>query len=243
MTTKTAGGKITGILALTFEAQEALEVGDPVSVTGDYEVSKCDATRPFIGIVSVANKGRAASGAYPVAEVPGQCTVEVPGFYVRTGTAGAAIPAGVDVGFDSAGDLVPMGSATAAGEANEVQTITEGGSGMTSFTIGFGPDTTGNLDDDITAADLQTALRALPSIGAGNVNVTGGPLGSGAFTVTFVNELAGRDLPLLVATPTGGTGTLTVAQGTAGATGIAIAKAGTSLMAAADGEPVDFLVR
>lgn len=98
MVTKTAGARITGLLALTFEAQEDLSVGDPVSVTGDYEVSKYDGDKPFVGTVSVANVTReAGSGNFPVANTPGACTVETPGFFVEKVTASGEIAAGAFV--------------------------------------------------------------------------------------------------------------------------------------------------
>lgn len=102
--------------------------------------------------------------------------------------------------------------------SNEVQTLTEGGSGLTSFTITWNGQTTASLDDDATAAEVQAALRALSNIGAGDVVVTGGPLATGPFTVTFTGALAGTDVAAMTTTPTGGTGTVVVATATAGGT-------------------------
>lgn len=118
----------------------------------------------------------------------------------------------------------PIGIVTATGLAgpytgdstDEVQTLTEGGSGLTSFTITFDGDTTESLDDDATAAQVQAALEALDSVGEGNVVVTGGPLASGAFTVSFVGDLANTNVPAMTTTPTGGTGTVVVATTVAG---------------------------
>ena len=101
---------------------------------------------------------------------------------------------------------------------NEKVTLTEGGSGLTSFTLTFGAQTTASLDDDATAAQVQTALEALSTIGAGNILVTGGPLGSGPFTLEFVGALGGTNVGGVTTTPTGGTGTLTPAVDTAGLT-------------------------
>lgn len=102
--------------------------------------------------------------------------------------------------------------------SNEVQTLTEGGSGLTSFTITWNGQTTASLDDDATAAEVQAALEALSNIGVGDVVVTGGPLASGPFTVTFTGALAGTDVAAMTTTPTGGTGTVVVATSTAGGT-------------------------
>lgn len=113
MATKTAKGRITGLLALTMEAQAATEIGDPVMVTGDYEVDIADGSQPVLGFVSVANKGRvstALSTSVGNAVVPGDVTVEARGFMVQTIAAGAAITAGASVGINADGDLVPSGT-------------------------------------------------------------------------------------------------------------------------------------
>lgn len=129
----------------------------------------------------------------------------------------AAYPDGVPSG-------TPIGIVTATGlvgpytgdSTDEVVTLTEGGSGLTSFTLTFGGQTTASIDDDATAAQVQAALEALSTIGAGNVAVTGGPIGTGPFTVTFQGDLANTNVGAITTTPTGGTGTVTAAVVTAG---------------------------
>lgn len=96
---------------------------------------------------------------------------------------------------------------------NEVQTLTEGGSGLTSFTITYGGNTTGSIADGATSAAVQTALRLLPGVGT-DISVTGSA--GGPYTVTFTGALAGSNIPLLTTTPTGGTGTMVVATVTQG---------------------------
>ncbi len=54
---------------------------------------------------------------------------------------------------------------------------------------------TASLAYNANAAAVQAALEALPSIGTGNVTVTGGPLGS-TLTVTFGADLAGKPIVL-----------------------------------------------
>lgn len=100
--------------------------------------------------------------------------------------------------------------------SNEVQTVTEGGSGLTSFTLTYSGQTTASLAAAATAAQVQAALEALSNIGAGNVTVTGNA--GGPYTVTFKGTLAGTDVAQMSATPTGGTGTVTVTTATAGGT-------------------------
>lgn len=107
MTTKTTGGKITGLLALTLEAQTALAVGAPVHISGPYECSLADGSKPVVGFVSVANVRRSAStGFYPSANAPGDVTVEARGLMVLTFTAAVAVAAGVAVGINNAQKIV-----------------------------------------------------------------------------------------------------------------------------------------
>lgn len=115
MTTTTAGGKITGLLALTCLTDVALAVGDFVHLVGNYKVALADGTKPVLGHVSVRNVKRTSSPtstSYPVAATPGgQVTVETPGFYVKTHVAGAGgVTAGTDVGIGAAGALLTAGA-------------------------------------------------------------------------------------------------------------------------------------
>jgi hypothetical protein len=118
----------------------------------------------------------------------------------------------------------PLAEITATGKygpynvTDEIQTLTEGGSGLTSFTITYSGQTTASIDDDATAAEVQSALEALSNIAPGDVTVTGGPLASGPFTVTFGGTLADTNVAAMTTTPTGGTGTVVVATATAGGT-------------------------
>lgn len=114
MTTKSAGGKITGLLAITLEAQVALNVGDPVMVTGPYECGLADGTKPVVGFVSVANKTRqAGTGNFPVNKVPGDVTVEARGVMVLRRTSGGIFAAGANVGIGAGGALVAAGAGVA----------------------------------------------------------------------------------------------------------------------------------
>ena len=69
---------------------------------------------------------------------------------------------------------------------DELQTVTITGAptGGT-FTLTFGGNTTSALNWNATAAQVQTALQALASIGAGNALVTGGPGPATPFVVQF----------------------------------------------------------
>jgi hypothetical protein len=140
-------------------------------------------------------------------------TLDVSAFTAGIHYPNGYIPSGTPLGIITASGLYGPYTVT-----DEVVTLTEGGSGLTSFTITFGGQTTASLDDDATAAQVQTALEALSTIGAGNILVTGGPLGTGPFTLTFRGALADTNVGDVTTTPTGGTGTVDVAVVTAGGT-------------------------
>lgn len=98
----------------------------------------------------------------------------------------------------------------AAGVTNEVQSLTEGGSGLTSWTITYSGQTTSSIDDDATPAQVQAALEALSNLAPGDVVVAGtsNPI---AMTVTFQGTLADTNVAAMTTTPTGGSGTVVVA--------------------------------
>lgn len=133
--------------------------------------------------------------------------VTISGDLFTSDAAGLLVKSGTHIG-DNGG---PYG-----GTSEEVQTITEGGSGLTSYTLTFSGQTTASIDDDATAAQVQAALVALSNVGAGDVEVTGGPLATGPFSVKFIGALADTNVGEMTATATGGSGTVTIATGTAG---------------------------
>lgn len=134
-----------------------------------------------------------------------------PALFTSTDFPDGVVPSGTPLGLvTSTGKVGPYtGDST-----DEVQTITEGGSGLTSFTLTFSGQTTGSIAAAATAAAVQTALEALSNIGEGNVTVTGSA--GGPYTVTFKGDLANQNVAQMTATPTGGTGTVTIATSTAG---------------------------
>lgn len=113
MTTKRSGGKITGLLALGMEAQVALDVGDFVHITGDYEVGLANGSKPVLGHCSVSNKKRTSSvmgTSVGNPKVPGDVTIEARGFYVKTEITGGAFAAGVEVGVGAGNTVVAAGA-------------------------------------------------------------------------------------------------------------------------------------
>lgn len=130
---------------------------------------------------------------------------------------------GIDQGIDI--DETTMGTSNFAFElwggidgqapcplTNETQSITEGGSGLTSFTLTYNGQTTASIAASSTVAQITTALQGLDDIDPGDISVTG-PAGAsnGPWLVTFIGRLAGTNVPQMTATPTGGTGTVTIA--------------------------------
>jgi len=109
---------------------------------------------------------------------------------------------------------------------NEVQTITpDAAPAAGTFKLAFDGYQTADLDFDVSAANMQTALNGLDSIGTSGVGVT---LSEGVYTVTFsganVNKRA-QNLITVVDSALLDSGeaavTLTVAEGTAGVTSTA----------------------
>lgn len=129
------------------------------------------------------------------------------------------------VGLNVVPDIVVNTTAVGDIGVDEEQQIFVDATGGT-FTVTFGADTTPALDYDITAVDLEAALEALPSIGVGNVNVTGGPGDDGGTTpyiVTFVSSLGWQNVPDLTTDATlltGGASTATVLLGIDGQGGV-----------------------
>lgn len=107
------------------------------------------------------------------------------------------------------------------GAGNEHQSITFGGAGLTSFTLTYDGQTTASIDFaegvEPTAAEIQTALEALSNLAPGDVIVTGDL--DGPFDVEFAGTLADTNVAEMTATPTGGTGTVTIATVSGGGTG------------------------
>jgi sugar lactone lactonase YvrE len=71
--------------------------------------------------------------------------------------------------------------------------------GTGTFTLTFGGQTTANLNWNATAAQVQSKLAALSTIGDGNVSCTGGPINSAAVKVKFVGTLAKQDVGAITA--------------------------------------------
>jgi hypothetical protein len=102
--------------------------------------------------------------------------------------------------FDSAGNFVSAwGKDTIAATVNERQRIVVEATGGT-LTLSFdGSTTEPTASGFLYAFGIQQALAALPSIGAGNVAVSGEGKVTNPFVVTFKGALGGTDQPTLTA--------------------------------------------
>jgi len=105
---------------------------------------------------------------------------------------------------------------------DDVQTLTQASATGGTFTITFGFGTvysTAPIPYNATAAQVQSALQALPNIGAGNMSCTGGALGSSGVVCTFGGALANQPQPIFAINNAGLTGSsaaVTVAHTTLG---------------------------
>ncbi len=110
----------------------------------------------------------------------------------------------------------------AGSPVNEVQSVALTGSptgGNFKLTLPWVNEETADIAWNATAAAVQSALEALPSVAVGDVAVSGGPLPGTAVSVTFQGSLAAHDWPLMTGTDTltGGTSpAVAVTQTTAG---------------------------
>lgn len=121
------------------------------------------------------------------------------GTYVPAGAISASSPVLKMYASASGKAVISVAPSTVANAQNEKQLITIDSASSGTFTLTFKGDTTTALDWDASDTDIQTALRALPSIGGTNVNVTG----VGPYTVEFVVGMASSDEPMITATYVG----------------------------------------
>jgi len=130
-------------------------------------------------------------------------------FAVGQTVTGTGIPAGTTIIAASAGSLT-LSANVEAGAGIGVEVALKSGLAFNS-----------------TAAQVQTALLGLASIGAGNATVTGGPGATAAYTVTFAGLLKELPVSLLSADSTNlSGGVATVSSTTVGVSPFEICQAG-----------------
>lgn len=148
-----------------------------MKLTGDRVLENGAMANEFEGWgVGNANYGRGAAGDWPH-------QTDRAFQYARTQTA----PTGVR-------GYVPV--LAGAAPVNEVQTVTLGAVTEGTFTLSFSGATTSALPFDADSAAVQSALQSLPTIGSGNVLVSG--TAGGPFSVTFTGAYAGVNVPMIV---------------------------------------------
>lgn len=164
-------------------------------------------------------KGASLSGA--AGPGPG----EVVGIILPTKWTTAGVSLAVDAGDGvyvplKAQDGTEVAIAGPTAGTDERQTVSGGGPTSGTFKLNFGGQATSALNWNATAAQVDAALEALSSIGAGNVVSGGGPLNTTPITVDFVADLGQTNVALMTVTEdtTNGTG-VTVAETTPGAAG------------------------
>jgi hypothetical protein len=126
-------------------------------------------------------------------------------------------------------DVVATGFPHNVPAASSVQTLTVTATGG-KYTLAFQGKATGELAFNATAAQIQTALTGLSSVGSGNATVS--EVGAGTLKITFAGSFANSPLPLIAAASGAGEpltgGTATVAGTTAGASGYEVCEASSS---------------
>jgi len=138
--------------------------------------------------------------------------------FVAAHVVNGYIPSGIALGqITSSSKYGPYG-----GAANEVQSVDVDATGG-DFTLSFEGQETAAIAWNATAAAVQTALEALPNINVGDVVCAGGPGATAPITITFSGQYSGQDVAALVSDATGltgGAGTATVAEDTAGGSAV-----------------------
>jgi hypothetical protein len=111
--------------------------------------------------------------------------------------------------------IITNGSGTADAQTIAIAGTPTGGT----FALGFGGQITSPIAYNASAATVQTALRALSTIGSGNVTCTGGALPGTAVVCTFAGTLATGLQSLLtynIGGLTGGSPAVTITHTTPG---------------------------
>jgi hypothetical protein len=119
--------------------------------------------------------------------------------------------------FAGNGDFVSAwGRDTIAAAVNERQALVLEATGG-SYTLSLGGSTTAPIPSSPNRFAVESELAALPTVGSGNVSLSGEGTVIHPFVVTFQGALAGADKPTLIADTSGLSGTVeisTIANGT-----------------------------
>jgi len=138
----------------------------------------------------LTNIARAASGSTNQTPDPADALVQV-----SLGQPDLSITKGIVATSNATAAVDPAGPVV----NDEYQTLTFGGGNVGgTFRLTFDGEQTAVIGLGSTAAQIQSALESLSSIGAGNVKVYGGRLVDEPLTVQFTGDLAGSNQDALV---------------------------------------------
>ena len=110
--------------------------------------------------------------------------------------AAAAAPFTLTVGDGAAPLAEPTVDPATADATVPTSKTTSKTSTSTKTVSGKAAETTAELPANSGAAEVQSALEALPSVGAGNVKVTGESVADPGFTIAFIGKLHGTEVTL-----------------------------------------------
>lgn len=185
---------LNAIQALTAEVVNDAQV---LTATGGTAGTFTLAGVPASGSATFTQNGTTTSGA---ATVTGLASTH--NLFIGQAVSGAGVPVGATVASITSGSAVTL-SANATASATVLLTF----SGSPNVVVPF----------NATAGDVEALLGAQTGIGPTGVVTTGGPLNTGAVTVTFCGSVGNQPQKLMTVAANNLTGvTPTVTRGTAG---------------------------
>ena len=212
-------------VAMPARATTEVVVSGNLSADATYPTSRAQVIASNIGYTT--NNGTTAIGITELSDLDqfsgtfsGNGVITFSG-YKPDGTSLASATPAVDLTMDidattTLADVVSwLNTDEGTAGVDEEQTIT-GTAASGTFTLSYGGETTGVLDWNDTAGDIETALELLTGID--DVTVAGGPLGTAGVTVTFDGALVEEtDVALLTVNDIDlAGGTVSVAETTTG---------------------------
>ena len=212
-------------VAMPARATTEVVVSGNLSADATYPTSRAQVIASNIGYTT--NNGTTAVGITELSDLDqfsgtfsGNGVITFSG-YKPDGTSLASATPAVDLTMDidattTLADVVSwLNTDEGTAGVDEEQTIT-GTAASGTFTLSYGGETTGVLDWNDTAGDIETALELLTGID--DVTVAGGPLGTAGVTVTFDGALVEEtDVALLTVNDIDlAGGTVSVAETTTG---------------------------
>ena len=164
-----------------------------VAPLGDF--TDCDAVpfEPTMSLAPTTRSAGASSGLDADLHIP-QEGLEDPEALVTSHLKDAVVklPEGMSLNTSAADGLAGCAESQIGLDRSEHQLVDLEGRGAP-VRLTFGGQSTGFLPTFAAPAEVQGALEGMPSIGAGNVSVSGRP--GGPWAVSFIGGLNGKDVP------------------------------------------------